>query len=53
LLCRKPELRAELQAAASARARRYAIETTAAKYSALYDRLLGRASAPRYREARA
>jgi len=53
LLCRKPELRADLQAAASARAGHYTIETTAAKYSALYDGLLGRASAPRYREARA
>jgi len=53
LLCRKPELRADLQAAASARAGHYRIETTAAKYSALYDGLLGRASASRYREARA
>jgi glycosyltransferase involved in cell wall biosynthesis len=53
LLCREPKLRSELQAAASARAEHYAIETTAAKYSALYDRLLGRACAPCYREARA
>jgi glycogen synthase len=54
LLCRTPELRTELQAAASAHARRYTIEATAKKYRAVYDLLLGRAASTlSYREARA
>jgi len=53
LLCRSAELRSELQAAASARARGYTIEVTARKYDALYDVLLGRAVPTfSYREAR-
>jgi glycosyltransferase involved in cell wall biosynthesis len=54
LLCEKPDLRGELQIAASARARCYAIGATARNYSALCDAMLGRAaSAFTQQEARA
>jgi glycosyltransferase involved in cell wall biosynthesis len=54
MLCSAPDLRAELQVAASARARCYSLDAAARKYSALYDAILGRmASAITQREARA
>ena len=54
MLCNAPELRSELQVAASARARCYSLDAAAQKYSALYDAILGRmASAITQREARA